>query len=166
MWRIEYWRFHNGRLPAIGNNGVWARTKIRHLVALRIKLTDAIKAGMSSKGSYCMSRTKVTQMAMSNRVVKTARLRSRSKITGPVFITCFNRLVRTRMLGGVGRAGAIPALTRLARNFALPSFSSSPLLCRTARNESGPGGSLCRCSGATRPRTAGTRTRPDSSARC
>ena len=26
---------------------------------------------------------------------------------------CFNRLVRTRMLGGVGRAGVMPTLTRL-----------------------------------------------------
>jgi RNA-directed DNA polymerase len=47
-----------------------ARTKIRHLVALGIKLTDAIKAGMSSKGPCCMSRTKVTQMAMSNAWLK------------------------------------------------------------------------------------------------
>jgi len=44
----------------------WARTKIRHLVALGIKLTDAIKVGMSSKGPYRMSRTKVTQMALTN----------------------------------------------------------------------------------------------------
>lgn len=43
-----------------------ARTKIRHLMALGITLSDAIKAGMSSKGPYRMSRTKVTQMAMSN----------------------------------------------------------------------------------------------------
>ena len=42
------------------------RSKIRHLVAMGIELNDAIKAGMSSKGPYCMSRTKVTQMAMSN----------------------------------------------------------------------------------------------------
>jgi hypothetical protein len=31
----------------------------------------------------------------------------------PLVSTCFNRLVRTRMLGGVGSAGEIPALTRL-----------------------------------------------------
>ena len=48
----------------------WARTKIRHLTALGIGLKDAIKAGMSSKGPYCMSRTKVTQMAMSNQWLK------------------------------------------------------------------------------------------------
>jgi RNA-directed DNA polymerase len=41
-------------------------TKIRHLIALGVELKDAIKAGMSSKGPYRMSRTKVTQMAMSN----------------------------------------------------------------------------------------------------
>jgi RNA-directed DNA polymerase len=44
----------------------WARAKIRHLLALGIKLSDAIKAGTSSKVRRCMSRTKVTQMAMSN----------------------------------------------------------------------------------------------------
>jgi RNA-directed DNA polymerase len=48
----------------------WPRTKIRHLVALGIKLKDAIIAGMSSKGPYCMSRTKVTQMAMTNEWLK------------------------------------------------------------------------------------------------
>ena len=32
---------------------------------------------------------------------------------GTFSLPCFNRLVRTRMLGGVGRAGVIPALTRL-----------------------------------------------------
>ena len=48
----------------------WARTKIRNLIALGIKLKDAIIAGMSSKGPYCMSRTKVTQMAMTNAWLK------------------------------------------------------------------------------------------------
>jgi RNA-directed DNA polymerase len=38
----------------------WPRTKVRHLLTLGITLKDAIKAGMSSKGPYCMSRTKVT----------------------------------------------------------------------------------------------------------
>jgi RNA-directed DNA polymerase len=44
----------------------WARTKVRQLIRLGINVRDAIKAGMSSKGPYCMSRTKVTQMAMTN----------------------------------------------------------------------------------------------------
>ena len=48
----------------------WARTKIRHLVALGIDLKQAIMAGVSSKGPYRMSRTKVTQMAMSNAWLK------------------------------------------------------------------------------------------------
>ena len=48
----------------------WARTKIRHLVALGVSLKQAIIAGVSSKGPYCMSRTKVTQMAMSNAWLK------------------------------------------------------------------------------------------------
>jgi RNA-directed DNA polymerase len=44
----------------------WARTKIKNLIALGIKVDDAIKVGLSSKGPYRMSRTKVTQMAMTN----------------------------------------------------------------------------------------------------
>lgn len=47
-----------------------ARTKIRHLLALGINLKQAIMTGMSSKGPYRMSRTKVTQMAMSNAWLK------------------------------------------------------------------------------------------------
>jgi RNA-directed DNA polymerase len=35
-------------------------------MALGIDLKHAIMTGLSSKGPYCMSRTKVTQMAMSN----------------------------------------------------------------------------------------------------
>jgi len=48
----------------------WARTKIRHLVALGVSLKQAIIAGVSSNGPYRMSRTKVTQMAMSNAWLK------------------------------------------------------------------------------------------------
>ena len=48
----------------------WPRTKISHLVSLGIDLKQAIIAGVSSKGPYCMSRTKVTQMAMSNQWLK------------------------------------------------------------------------------------------------
>ena len=44
----------------------WPRTKIRHLVNLGISLDEAIKTGVSSKGPYAMSRTPITQMAMSN----------------------------------------------------------------------------------------------------
>jgi RNA-directed DNA polymerase len=48
----------------------WPRTKISHLVSLGISLKQAIMTGVSSKGPYCMSRTKVTQMAMSNQWLK------------------------------------------------------------------------------------------------
>ncbi|MGQ0657550.1 MAG: hypothetical protein ACT4NU_05550 [Chromatiales bacterium] len=44
----------------------WPRTKIRHLVALGMNLKAAIKVAVSSKGPYRMSRTRVTQVAMSN----------------------------------------------------------------------------------------------------
>ena len=48
----------------------WPQTKVRHLVALGVSLKDAIKAAMSSKGPYRMSRTQATQMAMSNAWLK------------------------------------------------------------------------------------------------
>ncbi len=48
----------------------WPRTKISHLVSLGISLKQAIMTGVSSKGPYCMSRTKVTQIAMSNQWLK------------------------------------------------------------------------------------------------
>jgi RNA-directed DNA polymerase len=44
----------------------WPRTKIRHLMNLGIDRDNAIKTGVSSKGPYVMSRTPVTQRAMSN----------------------------------------------------------------------------------------------------
>lgn len=44
----------------------WPRTKIGHLMALGIDRDNAIKTGVSSKGPYVMSRTPVTQSAMSN----------------------------------------------------------------------------------------------------
>lgn len=45
----------------------WPRTKINHLVSLGVSLKDAIKTGVSSKGPYAMSRTPITQMAMTNK---------------------------------------------------------------------------------------------------
>ncbi len=44
----------------------WPRTKISHLVNLGVSLKEAIKTGVSSKGPYAMSRTPITQKAMSN----------------------------------------------------------------------------------------------------
>ena len=44
----------------------WPRTKIKHLVNLGVSLKEAIKTGVSSKGPYAMSRTPITQRAMSN----------------------------------------------------------------------------------------------------
>jgi RNA-directed DNA polymerase len=45
----------------------WPRTKIGHLVSLGVSLNEAIKTGVSSKGPYAMSRTPITQLAMSNK---------------------------------------------------------------------------------------------------
>ena len=48
------------------------------------------------------------------RVAQGTRLSLNQRTVEPFSLPCFNRLVRTRMLGGVGSAGAKPALTRLA----------------------------------------------------
>ena len=52
------------------------------------------------------------------RMAYAARLDLDQRSVDPFSLPDFNRLVRTRMLGGVGRAGEIPALTRFggARN--------------------------------------------------
>ena len=47
------------------------------------------------------------------RVVKSAGFGVDQRPVGTFSLPCFNRLVRTRMLGGVGRAGEKLALTRL-----------------------------------------------------
>ncbi len=44
----------------------WPRTKIKQLMALGVSEKEAIKSGMSSKGPHAMSRTPITQMAMTN----------------------------------------------------------------------------------------------------
>ena len=48
----------------------WPRTKISHRVSLGVSLNEAIKAGVSSKGPYAMSRTPITQRAMNNKCLK------------------------------------------------------------------------------------------------
>ena len=48
----------------------WARTKIRHLLALGVSLKSAIQHGVSSHGYWHMARTPVTQQAMSNAWLK------------------------------------------------------------------------------------------------
>lgn len=45
----------------------WPRTKIKHLISLGVSERQAIRTGCSSKGPYAMSRTPITQMAMSNK---------------------------------------------------------------------------------------------------
>ena len=62
-----------------------------------------------------MSRNPITQMAMSNDWLTAQGLVSIKEQGGTFSLLCFNRLVRTRMLGSVGEAGVMPALTRLGR---------------------------------------------------
>ena len=54
----------------------WPRTKIKHLISLGVSERQAIKTGCSSKGPYAMSRTPITQMAMSNEWLATQGLMS------------------------------------------------------------------------------------------
>ena len=52
---------------------------------------------------------------------------------GTFSLPCFNRLVRTRMLGGVGRAGVMPTLTRLGTDFIDAIRAARPVLNRRLR---------------------------------
>ena len=44
----------------------WARTKIKNLLALGVRLKSAIQHGVSSKSYWHMARTPVTQQALNN----------------------------------------------------------------------------------------------------
>jgi RNA-directed DNA polymerase len=48
----------------------WVRTKVRHLLALGVGKRQAILTGISSKSYWHLSKTKATQMAMSNEWLK------------------------------------------------------------------------------------------------
>lgn len=52
----------------------WVRTKVRHLLALGVGKRQAILTGISSKSYWHLSKTKATQMAMSNDWLKSQGL--------------------------------------------------------------------------------------------
>jgi RNA-directed DNA polymerase len=52
----------------------WVRTKVRHLLALGVNKREAILTGISSKSYWHLSKTKATQMAMSNDWLKSQGL--------------------------------------------------------------------------------------------
>ncbi len=52
----------------------WVRTKVRHLLALGVNKREAILTGISSKSWWHLSKTKATQMAMSNDWLKSQGL--------------------------------------------------------------------------------------------
>jgi len=85
------------------------RTRIRNLMRLGVSKTVAIRLGMSSKGYYRLAKTKAVQIALNNKWLKSQGLVS---VEVPLFIMAMNRPVRSRMQGGVGRAGEKLALTR------------------------------------------------------
>ncbi len=75
-----------------------------------------------SKGYYRLAKTKAVQLGINNEWLKAQGLVSIKEqwVKVPLSKWRMNRPVRSRMQGGVGRAGEKLALTRLA--FGLPIF--------------------------------------------
>ena len=116
--RMFYWSRSQAK-TAGGNPWRQPRTRIRNLLRLGTRKKDAILTGISRRGYWHLARTLATQTGMTNQWLSNQGLisvRDRwisfhypSYSLGRDMV---NRLVRTRMLGGVGRAGENPAFTR------------------------------------------------------
>jgi RNA-directed DNA polymerase len=92
----------------------WVRTKVRHLLALGTGKRAATLTAISSKSYWRLSRTLATQTGMANDWLYAQGLvrypwpldeGARLHLTIHVCSAVMNRPVRTRMPGGVGRAG-------------------------------------------------------------
>jgi RNA-directed DNA polymerase len=80
------------------------RTKVKNLVALGVSLDMAIKHAISRKKYWRMSRTPALRYAMPNKWLHATRLGLIKATLVRASFSSWNRLVRTRMLGGVGAA--------------------------------------------------------------
>jgi RNA-directed DNA polymerase len=93
----------------------WPRTKIKHLLALGVILKTAIQHGVSSKSYWHMARTPAMQQALNNEWLQAQGLPSIKQLWckaqgAGLFVlveraNSLNRPLRTRTVGGVGRAG-------------------------------------------------------------
>ena len=85
-------------------------TKVRNLLALGTSKRQAILTALSSKSYWHLSRTLATQTGMTNDWLARQDLLSERDLwmkAHEIFVRSLllNRLVRTRMLGGVGTGG-------------------------------------------------------------
>ena len=106
----------------------YPRTKVRNLVRLGVSLDMAIKHAISRKSYWRMSRTPAMRYAMPNKWLQATRTTFAKATLERACSASRNRLVRTRMLGGVGRPrSAMAALTRfLPRTAIEPSRRGTP----------------------------------------
>jgi RNA-directed DNA polymerase len=94
----------------------WRRTRIRNLISLGAVTGQTIAVGLSSKGPWKLARTFGSQSGLINAYLTKQGLVSMRELWIAFHYpkrTTVNRRMRTRMSGGVGRAGLKPALTRL-----------------------------------------------------
>jgi hypothetical protein len=111
------------------------RTRIRHLLNLGASKTQAIPVGMSSKGHWracadvCHSTWHEQRLAQRTRFSFSPRPLDCVSLSEWLVQPVMNRPVRTRTLGGVGRAGETPALTRLGTQ----TYRNAPNLTRSPR---------------------------------
>ncbi|MGM0488296.1 MAG: group II intron maturase-specific domain-containing protein [Planctomycetota bacterium] len=90
----------------------YPRTKVRHLVHLGVDLEMAIKHAISRKRDWRMSRTPAMRYATGEQVAGATRASLAQAALGADCSSSWNRLVRTRLLGGVGLGGATRPATR------------------------------------------------------
>ena len=113
----------------------YPRTKVKKLVALGVSLDMAIKHAVSRKKYWRMSRTPALRYAMTNKWPRATRLVIIKATLVRVGFSSRNRLVRTRMLGGVGAAvsngGGYPIYP--ASHLRTRSFAASPFVVRIGR---------------------------------
>ena len=93
----------------------YPRTKVRHLRALGVSLDMAIKHAISRKKYWRMSRTPAIRFAMTNKWLSQQGLSFIEATLVRPSSSSRNRLVRTRMLGGVGGRSEMAVLTRFRK---------------------------------------------------
>ena len=97
----------------------YCRTKVRELTKLGTFLHAAILVGLSRKGPWIIAYLgdligHDQSMAQGSRFAFYQRSMGKHPLPGYGSVAHGNRLVRTRMLGGVGAGGEIPPATRLS----------------------------------------------------
>ncbi|MFO7904658.1 MAG: group II intron maturase-specific domain-containing protein [Planctomycetota bacterium] len=103
----------------------YPRTKVRHLAHLGVDLEMAIKHAISRKRYWRMSRTSAMRYATGEQVAGATRASLAQAALGAACSSSWNRLVRPRLLGGVGAGRGNPPGYPIS---SLSRFDISPTL--------------------------------------